>query len=397
VTQSAPMKGWSYRKLDELGYVGRGKSRHRPRNDPSLYGGDYPFIQTADVKSAEFYIKNYSQTYNEKGLAQSKLWKPGTLCITIAANIAETAILGMPACFPDSIVGFIADPEKADVRFVKYYINTIKFKMQNISRGTTQDNLSIDKLLTFDILAPPLPTQRKIAAILSAYDDLIENNTRRIKILEEMAQALYREWFVHFRFPGHEKVRMVDSPLGEIPEGWEVKRVKEIVKRLKAGTKYTEANVGTVGKIPVIDQSHNGFLGFHDNAPDYLASPENPILIFGDHTCKMQLMTEPFSIGPNVVPFSSIDTIPSTYLYFSVQNLVETNDYKRHWTELMNKTVIISFGDITRAFDQFAREAFNFINNINQKLCYTRDILLPRLVRGDLEANQNHIRAVQSE
>ena len=400
MTQSAPMKGWSYRKLDELGYVGRGKSRHRPRNDPSLYGGDYPFIQTADVKSAEFYIKNYSQTYNEKGLAQSKLWKPGTLCITIAANIAETAILGMPACFPDSIVGFIADPEKADVRFVKYYINTIKFKMQNISRGTTQDNLSIDKLLTFDILAPPLPTQRKIAAILSAYDDLIENNTRRIKILEEMAQALYREWFVHFRFPGHEKVRMVDSPLGEIPEGWEVKRVKEIVKRLKAGTKYTEANVGTVGKIPVIDQSHNGFLGFHDNAPDYLASPENPILIFGDHTCKMQLMTEPFSIGPNVVPFSSIDTIPSTYLYFSVQNLVETNDYKRHWTELMNKTVIISFGDITRAFDQFAREAFNFINNImhiNQKLCYTRDILLPRLVRGDLEANQNHIRAVQSE
>ena len=132
MTQSAPMKGWSYRKLDELGYVGRGKSRHRPRNEPSLYGGDYPFIQTADVKSAEFYIKNYSQTYNEKGLAQSKLWKPGTLCITIAANIAETAILGMPACFPDSIVGFIADPEKADVRFVKYYINTIKFKMQNI-------------------------------------------------------------------------------------------------------------------------------------------------------------------------------------------------------------------------------------------------------------------------
>lgn len=224
------MNDWSYKKLDELGSVGRGRSRHRPRNDPSLYGGKYPFVQTGDVKSAEFYIRNFSQTYNEKGLSQSKLWNPDTLCITIAANIAETAILDIPACFPDSIVGFVADPEKADVRFVKYYIDTIKLNMQNISKGTTQDNLSLDKLLTFDILTPPLPTQHKIAAILSAYDDLIENNTRRIKILEEMAQALYREWFVRFRFPGHEKVRMVDSPLGEIPEGWEVKNLFDIAE-----------------------------------------------------------------------------------------------------------------------------------------------------------------------
>ncbi|VVB62526.1 Type-1 restriction enzyme MjaXIP specificity protein [uncultured archaeon] len=229
MTPSALMIGWSCKKLDELGSVGRGKSRHRPRNDPSLYGGIYPFVQTGDVKAAEFYIKNYAQTYNEKGLAQSKLWNPGTLCITIAANIAETAILAIPSCFPDSIVGFVADPEKADVRFVKYYIDTIKLNMQNISKGTTQDKLSLDKLLTFYILAPPLSTQRKIAAILSAYDDLIENNTRRIKILEEMAQALYREWFVHFRFPGHEKVQMVDSLLGKIPEGGEVKKASEII------------------------------------------------------------------------------------------------------------------------------------------------------------------------
>ena len=94
--------------------------------------------------------------------------------------------------------------------------------MQNVSRGTTQDNLSLDKLLSFEIFTPSLPIQRKIAAILSAYDDLIENNTRRIALLEAMAQALYREWFVHFRFPGHQSVPMVDSPLGPIPQGWQV-------------------------------------------------------------------------------------------------------------------------------------------------------------------------------
>jgi type I restriction enzyme S subunit len=154
-------------------------------------------------------------------LAQSKLWDENTLCMTIAGeHTAETAILSFKACFPDSIVGFVADPSKADVRFVKYYLDTMKQQLKSVSKGATQDNLSLDKLLSFDILTPPVTTQHKIAAILSAYDDLIENNTRRIAILEEMAQSLYREWFVHFHFPGHEKKRMVESELGLIPEGW---------------------------------------------------------------------------------------------------------------------------------------------------------------------------------
>lgn len=106
--------------LDDLGILGRGRSRHRPRDEISLYGGIYPFIQTGDVKHAPFYINTYSQTYNEKGLAQSKLWNPGTLCITIAANIADTAILNIKVCFPDSILGFIPYKDKSDVRFVKY-------------------------------------------------------------------------------------------------------------------------------------------------------------------------------------------------------------------------------------------------------------------------------------
>lgn len=211
---------WIPTKLDSLGFVGRGKSRHRPRNAALLYGGPYPFFQTGDIKAANFRITEYVQTYSEEGLAQSKLWKPGTLCITIAANIAESAILGIEGCFPDSVVGFIADPIKADVRFIKYYMDTLKLQMQSVSRGTTQDNLSLDKLLAFDFHVPSLPVQRRIADILEAYDELIENSERRIRLLEEMARALYREWFVHFRFPGHEDRPRVSSSLGEIPEGW---------------------------------------------------------------------------------------------------------------------------------------------------------------------------------
>jgi type I restriction enzyme S subunit len=113
-------------RLDELGAVARGRSRHRPRDAAHLYGGPYPFVQTGDIKHAGLYLTEYSQTSSEAGLEQSRLWPKGTLCITIAANIAETAILGIDACFPDSVIGFTADESKCDVRYLRYKFETIK-------------------------------------------------------------------------------------------------------------------------------------------------------------------------------------------------------------------------------------------------------------------------------
>ena len=168
------MSEWQPMRLDQLGTVDRGRSRHRPRNDPALYGGNYPFVQTGDVKAAGLRLFEYDQTYNEVGLAQSRLWPVGTLCFTIAANIGDTAILGVPACFPDSIVGFTPYPDKADVVFVKYALDYVKVRFAAISKGATQDNLSLEKLLSQNLLVPSLKTQRRIASILGAYDDLIE-------------------------------------------------------------------------------------------------------------------------------------------------------------------------------------------------------------------------------
>lgn len=146
--------GWNWRDLGELGFVGRGKSRHRPRNAPELYGGPYPLFQTGDIKAATTFLCRHSQSYSEAGLAQSKLWEPGTLCITIAANIADTAILSKTSCFPDSVVGFIPNPDVPSVYFVKLYLDSIKRHMENVSRGTTQDNLSLQKLLQFKVPTP---------------------------------------------------------------------------------------------------------------------------------------------------------------------------------------------------------------------------------------------------
>ncbi len=216
---------WKKVRLDEMGTISRGRSKHRPRNDPSLFDGKYPFIQTADVKNANLYISEYSQTYNEKGLSQSKLWQPGTLCITIAANIADTGILSIPACFPDSVMGFIPFKEVSDARYVKYCFDILQRECKAISVGAAQDNLSWDKLSRIKFPCPPLETQQKIAGILSAYDDLIENNRKQIKLLEEAAQKLYKEWFVKLDFPGHENIKIVDG----VPEGWKKEKLINLV------------------------------------------------------------------------------------------------------------------------------------------------------------------------
>jgi type I restriction enzyme S subunit len=162
--------GWIAASLDKLGTLERGRSRHRPRNAAFLYGGVHPFIQTGDIKAAGLTISIYHQTYSNAGLAQSRLWPVGTLCITIAANICDTAILGIPACFPDSVVGFTAFAHASDTVFVKYALDYQKQRFSAISKGTTQDNLSVEKMLSQRLPVPPIVEQRRIASIRKRRD-----------------------------------------------------------------------------------------------------------------------------------------------------------------------------------------------------------------------------------
>jgi type I restriction enzyme S subunit len=374
---------WKPAKLDELGFVGRGKSRHRPRNSAFLYGGRYPFFQTGDIKAANFYLTESSQTYSDEGLAQSKLWKPGTLCITIAANIAESAILGIEGCFPDSIVGFVADPNKADVRFIKYYMEILKLQMQNVSHGATQDNLSVDKLLSFDFLVPPLPVQQRIAGILSAYDELIENSQRRIKILESMARALYREWFVHFRFPGHENHPRVASPLGEIPQGWEVKKFGDVIE-LNYG-KALKKEDRRDGDNPVFGSS--GIVGTHD-----AALVKGPGIIVGrkGNVGSVFWCDEDFFVIDTAYFVTS--TLPLRFLFYVLPTLNFINSdaavpglsrNQAYTLELLVPPVSLleKFCKLAGTFERQAATLQRQIQNLRR----TRDLLLPRLLSGQIE------------
>jgi type I restriction enzyme S subunit len=193
---------WIEKRLSEISIsFGRGKSKHRPRNDPKLYGGKYPFIQTGDVRNAVHHITSYSQTYNEVGLAQSKLWPKGTLCITIAANIAETGILDFDACFPDSVIGVVVDPNMTSNKFLEYLLQSFKSQLQAKGKGSAQDNINLG---TFENQLFPFPKLKEQQEIVEILDNLREGTRHLETIYQRKLAALdaLKKSLLHRAFSG---------------------------------------------------------------------------------------------------------------------------------------------------------------------------------------------------
>ena len=220
--------------LLDIGNLSRGKSKHRPRNDEILFGGNYPFVQTSDIKNANHILYKFEQTYNELGLKQSKLWNKNTICITIAANIAESAILGIDACFPDSVIGLEVNKEIADVHFVEYMLQNYKRILQYQSYGTSQENINLQTFEKVYFNIPTLSIQKSIAKILYSIDKKIELNNKINSKLESLVKTLYDYWFVQFDFPDEfgrpyksSGGKMVYSDIlkREIPLGWDIELI----------------------------------------------------------------------------------------------------------------------------------------------------------------------------
>lgn len=381
------MKKWEYKTLDQMGMVSRGRSKHRPRNDERLFGGPYPFIQTADVKNAELYITEYSQTYSEFGLQQSKLWPKGTLCITIAANIADTALLGIPACFPDSIMGFNAYEGIANTKFVKYSFDILQKQCKQISQGAAQDNMSWEKLSTINFPCPPIEVQNKMATILSRYDDLIENYQKQIKLLEEAAQRLYKEWFVDLHFPGHENVKVVDG----VPEGWENVPVGSLVSKVHRTKQIPTSKVLAEGDIPVIDQSRT-FIAGYTNDKEALIKVDKPVIVFGDHTRILKYITFSFAKGADgtqLILSNNLKRMPQSLFYCSLVNVDLSNySYARHFKYLKAENIVLPTEQIASDFDKHTSLCFEKIHNLRSQLrilTEARDRLLPKLMSGEIE------------
>jgi type I restriction enzyme S subunit len=300
----------------------------------------------------------------------------------------------------------IQPAKSVDSRYVGFVVESQVYKdfIQQHMGGAAQPNANAQVLTSFELPFPPLPIQRRIAGILSAYDELIENSQRRIKILEEMARALHRDWFVHFRFPGHETVPRVPSPLGEIPQGWEVKKLGEIAEEMRrnvAKGKLDEPQpyVG-LEHIPRRSLALDAWETTTDLGSNKLEFRKGEVL-FGK--------IRPYFHKVSVAPFDglcSADTIvvrarrPEYYAF--VVTCVSSDEFVAHatatsngskmpranWGVLQERTVVIPHGKLAVRFSElFARiigqqQALIFqIQNLRR----TRDLLLPRLLSGQID------------
>lgn len=287
--------------------------------------------------------------------------------------------------FASYLIRFNYNRKKLYPRYLKYVLKSPSWYgfVNNYIGGSAQPGMNAKVFGKYYLPYTDLSTQQKIASILSAYDSQIENNQKRIKLLEQIAENLYKEWFVRFRFPGYENAEFE----GGMPKGWKVVKVKECVDRLRFGTLYGKDSVESDGDVIVIDQSQEPYIGFHNNAPSHIADTQKPIILFGDHSCKFELMIIPFSLAENVVPFVAKSGIDTIFLYFTTHNLIQTTEYKRHWTEFVNKKILLPPANLQREYAKRVIDMLSMKQQLiieNRLLSKQRDLLLPRLMSGKL-------------
>ena len=409
-------KSWSVDKLNDLGDFSRGKSKHRPRNDERLFvDGKYPFIQTGDIKDANLYIKNHTQEYGEFGLKQSKLWNKGTLCITIAANIAETAILSYPACFPDSVVGFNAYESKSSEIFMYYVFEYIKASIQNAASGSIQDNINIDYLMTLKFRIPEKKYQDMIVALLGAIDKkIISNNDINDNLYEQM-MLVFNYWFIQFNFPDKNKKpyksnggkMTFNENIGQfIPDDWIIKPINQLVD-LVSGFSFSSTYYEKDGKYPLItikNVQDNGinlnvdnYLNFiPENMPDYCLLKQLDILMsLTGNVGRVGLMyIDNCFLNQRVALINPLNKNLKPYIF----NLFKSNFLKKRMETIANGSSQknlspVEVGCFEIPFNQEIQEIFSnkFSNHIatitrnlneNHKLIKLRDWLLPMLMNG---------------
>jgi type I restriction enzyme S subunit len=344
----------------------------------------------------------------------------GDIVFTYEATLHRYAILpeGFRGCLGRRVALIRPDDTKVDTRYLLYYFLGSDWREEvskHVILGATVDRIPLIEFPDFEIRLPPLPTQRKIAAILSAYDDLIENNTRRIQILEEMARSIYRQWFVEFKYPGYEDIPLVDSGTeqGQIPENWQVKKMGEIAKvnaesigksNPPKKINYVDISSVSTGQIDEIRS-----LDFTDSPSRARRIARHGDVIFSTvrpNRKSYSLIIHPLPnliVSTGFAVLTSI-TVPFTFLYYAVT----TDEFVGYLTnraqgaaypavnagDFTGADLIIPREDLLNKFNKIVEDMVELKHSLlvkNANLRTTRDLLLPRLVSGELDVSQLEI------
>ena len=385
---------------------------------PKRVGNGFPLIKAKEITGGQIDFNTCDQISEEEHLqviARSKPEYGDTLFAHIGASLGETAFVKTYRPFSiKNIALFKPNPKIIDERYLYYLVTSPAFQdLAKLTKtGSAQPFLSLGHLRSHRITYnEALNDQRKIAAILSAYDDLIENNLRRIKILEEMAQNLYREWFVKFHFPGHQHTSFIDSPLGRIPEGWEAVPFTEIADVLSGGTPKTTMQEFWGGSIPFFSPK---------DAPEsfYVTNTEKSITEIGLRKCNSKLyekdtvfITARGTVGKVVMPSMDMAMNQSCYalrgkkgisqLYLFLTTREQVDYLKKNTGGATFDTIVIDTfrgmlivkpgNEVVVQFSQLVQPTMELILKIlkkNTTLRCTRDLLLPKLISGEVDVSE---------
>lgn len=375
-------------------------------NNEAYYGGEIPWLRTQEVIFNR--IKDTEIKITEGGFNNSSAkWVPAnSVIVAMYGNSAgRVAVNEIPLTTNQACCNLVIDPKLADHRYVFYALKQSYEALKGQSRGAAQNNLNASQVKAFEILCPPVATQNAIGNILSAYDDLIENNRRRIQLLEQAARLLYKEWFVHLRYPGHEHVKIKDGA----PEGWEKKKIADVCETVGGGTPSTKVSEYWDGDITWAvpsDITKNDCLA--------LLSSERKITEKGlrESSAKMVpaetiLMTSRASVGffalmdhevctnqgfINIIPHEDEMRM---YLLFNLMSRVEeirSNAKGTTYPEISkgrfrDMNVVVPPKTLVNEFAEFANDIIRQVRTLKKsklKLERARDLLLPRLMNGEM-------------
>ena len=257
----------------------------------------------------------------------------------------------------------------------------------NTSTGSTVHHTSPSKIYDYEFETPDKATQHRVASILFHYDSLIENYQKQIKLLEESAQRLYKEWFVDLRFPGHKNTKIVDG----VPEGWEKKKVGDLISKVRRTKQVSANNYLNSGCIPVIDQSRNYIAGY-TNDIESLVKVTIPYIVFGDHTRVLKYV--PFSFakgadGTQLIMSNDLERMPQSLFYNSLIEIDLSNySYARHFKYLKEESILVPSKDIAERYDKVVSQYFQSIQKSRDQIRHlteARDRMLPKLMNGEIE------------
>ena len=288
--------------------------------------------------------------------------------------------------FESHLIRVRLDYNIANPLFYYYYFSSSLSPISSIVSQCAQAGIKGSDLVQIMVDFPPLHIQHRIATILSSYDSLIENYQKQIKLLEESAQRLYKEWFIDLCFPGHVNTKIVDG----IPEGWEKKKVGDLISKVRRTKQVSANNYLNSGCIPVIDQSRNYIAGY-TNDIESLVEVTIPYIVFGDHTRVLKYV--PFSFakgadGTQLIMSNDLERMPQSLFYNSLIEIDLSNySYARHFKYLKEESILVPSKDIAQRYDKVVSQYFKSIQKSRGQIHHlteARDRLLPKLMNGEI-------------